>query len=279
MAARTIFHTRQCGRAAKLILESLLAASFLVIAAPLASEQAAIAQQNPQGKSDNCAADNGGITLSPDFCATVFADNLGHARQLAFGPNGVLYVNTWSGRYYQNDKPPAGGFLIALKDSKGTGRADMIERFGDGVPQGSAGGTGIRIYQGGLYAEQNDKIIRYPLPSDGIAPKERPQVILSGLPLTEEHPMHPFIIDADGHMFVNLGSATNSCQLQNRIANSPGHQPCTELETRAGTWLYDANKKDQRFSPSERYAHGRIRPNHSAISPGCPNHSSISPAD
>jgi hypothetical protein len=64
------------------------------------------------------------------------------------------------------------------------------------------------------------------------------------------------IIDADGDMFVDLGSATNSCQVQNRIANSPGHQPCTELETRAGTWLYDANKKDQRFSPLERYATG-----------------------
>jgi glucose/arabinose dehydrogenase len=175
---------------------------------------------------------------------------------MVFGANGALYVNTWSGRYYHNDKPPAGGFLVALKDTKGDGHADMIERFGDGVPQGSAGGTGIRIYKGGLYAEQNDKIIRYALPSDGVVPKEQPQVILSGLPLTGDHPMHPFIIDADGHMFVDLGSATNSCQLQNRIANSPGHQPCTELETRAGIWLYEANKKDQRFSPSDRYATG-----------------------
>jgi hypothetical protein len=40
------------------------------------------------------------------------------------------------------------------------------------------------------------------------------------------------------------------------MPNSPGHQPCTELETRAGIWLYDANKTDQRFSPAERYATG-----------------------
>jgi glucose/arabinose dehydrogenase/mono/diheme cytochrome c family protein len=202
------------------------------------------------------AADDGGITLPPNFCATVFADNLGHARQMAFGPNGVLYVNTWSGRYYQNDKPSAGGFLVALKDTKDDGSADVIERFGDGVTQGSAGGTGIRIYKDGLYAEQNDKIIRYRLPSDAIAPKDRPNIILSGLPLTGDHPMHPFIIDTEGHMFVDVGTATNSCQLQNRVANSPGHQPCTELETRGGTWLYDANKQDQRFSRAERYATG-----------------------
>src|ERR1700727_1385474 len=59
--------------------------------------------------------ENTGIVLSPGFCATVFADNLGHARHLAVGPDGVVYVNTWSGLYYGNDKVPDGGFLIALK--------------------------------------------------------------------------------------------------------------------------------------------------------------------
>jgi hypothetical protein len=112
MADRTIFYAQQGRRAVKLIFESVLAGSFLVIAVLLAGEPIAIAQQNPQGRSDSCAADNGSIALSPGFCATVFADNLGHARQMAFGPNGVLYINTWSGRYYQNDRPPAGGFLI-----------------------------------------------------------------------------------------------------------------------------------------------------------------------
>ena len=44
-----------------------------------------------------CAGDNGGITLSPGFCATVFADKLGHARHLVVSANGVVYANTWSG--------------------------------------------------------------------------------------------------------------------------------------------------------------------------------------
>jgi mono/diheme cytochrome c family protein len=81
-------------------------------------------------------------------------------------------------------------------------------------------------------------------------------VVVSGLPLTGDHPMHPFIISDDGDLFVDLGSATNSCQKENRIANSPGYQPCIELQTRAGTWLYDANKEDQHFSPRERYVTG-----------------------
>ncbi len=36
-------------------------------------------------------------------------------------------------------------------------------------------------------------------------------------------------------------------------SNRPGIKPCTELETRAGIWRYDANKLGQKFSPAERY--------------------------
>src|ERR1700674_3877438 len=113
-------------------------ASLLVVAVLLVPGRPAFAQSNPPAAlATACAGNNGGITLSPGFCATVFADNLGHVRHMAVAPNGVLYVNTWSGRYFHNDTPPAGGFLVALKDSKGAGRADVIQRFGDGVPQGS----------------------------------------------------------------------------------------------------------------------------------------------
>jgi glucose/arabinose dehydrogenase len=210
------------------------------------------------GQAAACPGDNGGLSLPSGFCATVFADNLGHVRHMTVAPNGVLYVNTWSGRFYHNDKPPAGGFLIALKDSKGEGHADVIERFGAGVSQGSAGGTGIAYYNGAVYAEQNDKIIRYVLPTaaNEIAPKGDAEIVLSGLPLTGNHPMHPFIIDAQGHIYVDLGSATNSCQLDDRMPGVRGHDPCTELETRAGTWRYDANKTGQHFSPAERYVTG-----------------------
>jgi len=206
-----------------------------------------------------CAGDNGGITLSPGFCATVFADNVGHARHMVVAPNGVVYVNTWSGRYYantENAKAPDGGFLLALQDTTGSGRADKVVRFGPGAESGNAGGTGIALYNGALFAETNDRIVRYALPPGAIAPTGAPEVVVSGLPLTGDHPMHPFKIDAQGAMYVDLGSATNACQRQNRIPNSPGIQPCTELETRAGIWRYDANRTGQQFSPAERFATG-----------------------
>ena len=48
----------------------------------------------PTPASGACVGDSGGITLSPGFCATVFADKLGFARHMAVAPNGVVYINT-----------------------------------------------------------------------------------------------------------------------------------------------------------------------------------------
>ena len=203
-----------------------------------------------------CPGGDAGITLSPGFCATVFADNLGHVRHMVVTADGTVYANTWSGRYYHNDTPPPGGFLLALKDNGGTGHADIVKRFGEGVSDGAAGGTGIAFYKNAIFAEVNDRIVRYALPAGEIAPSGKPETILSGMPLGGDHPMHPFVIDAKGNLFVDLGSATNSCQSENRMPDSAGIKPCTELETRAGTWRYDANKTGQTFSPAGRFATG-----------------------
>jgi glucose/arabinose dehydrogenase/mono/diheme cytochrome c family protein len=233
------------------VLRSLIArvampcVAMAAFAAPVATEAAS-----------TCKGENGGLSLSPGFCATIFADNLGHARHMVVSDANVLYVNTWSGEYFDNDKVPAGGFLIALQDTKHAGHADLIKRFGDGVPEGSAGGTGIRLYKNFLYAEENDRIIRYELKPGDVAPTGKAQVVVSKMPLTGDHPMHPFIIDKDGNLFVDLGSETNACEEKNRVPLSPGRKPCVEKETRGGIWRYDANRLNQTFSAAERYATG-----------------------
>jgi glucose/arabinose dehydrogenase/mono/diheme cytochrome c family protein len=186
----------------------------------------------------------------------VFADKLGHVRHLTVAPNGVVYANTWSGTYYHNDTIPPGGFLLALKDAKGGGHADQIVRFGETQASGGHGGTGIAYYNGAIYAEINDRIVRYALSNNDIAPTGQPKVVVSGLPLTGDHPMHPFAIDAHGNMYVDLGSSSNSCQTENRIPESLGSNPCPELPTRAGTWRYDANKTNQHFSAAGRFVTG-----------------------
>src|SRR5271156_3341309 len=210
----------------------------------------------PPSATASCPQDDSGLKLPAGFCATIFADGIGHARHLVAAPNGVVYVNTWSGRYYGNDTPHAGGFLVALQDTAGAGKANVNERFGETVQSGGKGGTGIGMYNGSLYAESNDRIVRYSLAAGAIVPKGASVTIVSGLPLGGDHPMHPFLIDAQGSMFVDVATATNSCQVKNRTLKSPGIDPCTELETRGGVWRYDANKTDQKFSSAERFATG-----------------------
>jgi mono/diheme cytochrome c family protein len=91
--------------------------------------------------------------------------------------------------------------------------------------------------------------------------------VVSALPLGGDHPMHPFAIDADGMLYIDLGTATNACQEKNRILKSPGIDPCTELTTRGGIWRYDANKTGQKFSPAERFATGIRNADGIAIDP------------
>ena len=69
-------------------------------------------------------------------------------------------------------------------------------------------------------------------------------------------------------MFVSIGSATNSCQKSDRASKSPGIDPCTELERRAGIWQFSASKAGQTFASGRRYATGMRNPGATAIQPG-----------
>ncbi len=228
----------------------------------------------PTASTAACTGDNAGLKLPPGFCATIFADSVGHARHLVVNSDGTVYVNTWSGEYFTGPTHP-GGFLVALRDANNDGKAEQVARFGRvaksdaaTTKQGSAsatgptaeksgaGGTGIGIYNGYLYAEEGPTIVRYKMRADSMTPEPNAEVVVSGLPLNGDHPMHPFAIDGSGNIYIDLGSATNSCQVKNRTLGSPGHKPCTELETRGGIWRYDANKLNQQFSSAGRYATG-----------------------
>src|SRR5258708_7483330 len=248
----------------KTLLSALVAVAAMCMGSSLAPAQK---QSNTaaEAKSQACPNDDSGLQLPAGFCATVFADDIGHARPMVVAPSGVLYVKTWSGKYYGNDTPHAGGFLVALQDESGAGKAEVIVRFGEPVQSGGAGGTGIGMYKGSIYAEINDRIVRYSLPADSIVPRGSADTIVSGLPMGGDHPMHPFVINAEGSMYVDVATATNSCQLKNRTLKSPRANPCTELETRGGIWRYDANKTNQTFSTAEPFPTGVRNPEGFAI--------------
>jgi glucose/arabinose dehydrogenase len=193
------------------------------------------------------------VTFARGFQATVFADSLGAPRHIVTRANGDLYVNTWRSPYDTTRPVPAGGYLVALRDTNSDGKADRVQRFGG---QRGNGGTGIAIFRDQLYVEAGPAILRYRLRQGDLGAAGAPDTIVAGLPTEGGHPMHPFAIDPDGNLFVNSGSATNACQVKDRTPGSPGERPCKELETRAGIWRFSATRTGQRFSPDARHATG-----------------------
>jgi glucose/arabinose dehydrogenase len=188
-----------------------------------------------------CDPGNGGITLPAGFCATVFADvsDGGRPRHIAIAPNGDVYVGL-EGRN--------GGGVLALRDTNRDGKADQQERFG------TRPGTGIAIADGWLYHGTAEAILRWRLAPGRLAPAGEPQTIVGGLPIGG-HSAKTIAVGRGG-LFVNIGSRSNACQQADRQAGSRGHDPCTELETRAGIWRFDAARPNQAQSDGERFATG-----------------------
>ncbi|HEV2734752.1 MAG TPA: PQQ-dependent sugar dehydrogenase [Longimicrobiaceae bacterium] len=189
-----------------------------------------------------CAPDNGGITLPAGFCAVVAADEVGRPRHVAVAPNGDVYVALQGRR-------SSGGGVLALRDTDGDGRADVRETFYD------RGGTGIAVHQGWLYFAPDDGVVRWRMEPGRLVPAGQPQTVVSGLPVGG-HSAKSIAFDARGGLLVNLGSESNSCQREDRQAESPGQEPCGELNSRAGIWRFAADRQGQAASAGERWATG-----------------------
>ncbi|KMS53176.1 PQQ-dependent sugar dehydrogenase [Sphingobium cupriresistens] len=202
----------------------------------------------PERADAGCAELSGGLTLPPGFCAEIFADKLGHVRHLVVGVDGTVYANSAPDR---EDGQVASG-LILLQDRDGDGRADHVER----PFPGQTGGTGIAIDRDRLFLEDGDHILRYRLDGATRRPMNAVERVVVGLPATGDHDSHSIALRADGSLFVNSGSATNACQIDNRQSGSPGQTPCAEKTLRAGIWRFDAAGKEQRFGPAARFASG-----------------------
>lgn len=207
---------------------------------------------NVAASAATCAPDNAGITLPPGFCASVFADSIGRIRYLAVAPNGDVYASidgTRPAPQGQTPPPPRGAFA-ALRDTDNDGRADRIEYAG------TRGNTGIALRGNYLYVDEGDRIVRYPRAAGQLVPTMTPEVIVSGMPLLPGHRARNFAFGPDGSLYVNVGSATNSCQVRERTRESSGVDPCIELLTRAGIWKFSATTPNQSFTQSARFATG-----------------------
>ncbi len=204
---------------------------------------AALLSAYPANRLPVCDSDNAGLTLPAGFCAVVVADQVGAPRHLAVAPNGDVFVALETRR----GGPPG---VLALRDTTGDGRADVAAHFG------TAGGTGIALGKGVLYFATRSTVLRYAMRGGQLTPLGEPQVVARDLPSDGNHTAKNLALSPDGKtLFVNFGSATNSCQVADRSLESPGRDPCPELAYRSGIWRFDPDKANQTGSGG-RYATG-----------------------
>jgi glucose/arabinose dehydrogenase len=220
-----------------------LAVLLVTVAACSKSEKRSAA--NPQ-----CDEGNGGITLPPGFCASVFADEVGVARHLVVTPAGDVYVALEdSRRSSANSTKVSGengrGGMIALRDTNADGRADIRLRIND------ASHSGMALRSPWLYSSSVASVLRYRLDSGSLAPIGTPDTVVTGFPDNGGHSSRSLAFDDAGNLFVNIGSDTNTCW-----SAGQGLDPCPELDVRAGIWRFDPTRLHQVYDVSQRYATG-----------------------
>ncbi len=191
--------------------------------------------------------DYGGLFLPDQFEAVVVADGIGRARHLDVNENGDIYVKL---TYAKQDSGN-----VAIRDTNNDGKADSIVYFGDYKAESGYGPTSMRIYNGYIYFSTKGAVYRQKLTLSKLIPESQIELVLTDDYLTE-HIGKTLAFDDDGHMYVNFGSISNNCQIDNRIPQSPGQYPCTELAEHAGIWRFDANKLNQTRKDGVRYATG-----------------------
>lgn len=200
------------------------------------------------------SCDNAGLKLPAGFCATIFAESLPGVRSIAVAPNGDLFVGT---------QPRGGGGVTALRERDGH---LTRERFASDFNSSQ-----VALFDGYLYTEASPviarganvsnlrvAIVRYRLAPGALAPSGGPDTIIHSIPFQPGHSTRNFAITKDGVLYLNIGSPGNACQAppKDRAAGVPGENPCTELETRAGIWRFDARKTNQTPSAANHFARG-----------------------
>src|SRR5829696_2738051 len=157
-----------------LVTAAITAFCGFVIGACTTANSSPVPTSGAKSRSATSCSGQAGLRLPTGFCATIFADSIGAARHLVVAPNGDVFVNLRSSRRGPLASIAAG--QVGLRDANGDGRADVVERFG------SAGGTGIALYNGFLYADHGTSIVRFPIVPGQLKPGGAPETVVANMP-------------------------------------------------------------------------------------------------
>ncbi|WOT07037.1 PQQ-dependent sugar dehydrogenase [Shewanella sp. DAU334] len=137
------------------------------------------------------------ITVSKGFGLTLFASDLGDAKQLALGSNGTLFVGSYKA-----------GEITALVDSDQDGRVDKRYIIAKGLDYPEA----IAFNNGALYVAVGERIYRFADIESRLRRPGRAKEVYDRLPGNAKKSRRTMSFGPDGRLYVAIGSPCNVCE-------------------------------------------------------------------
>ncbi len=137
------------------------------------------------------------ITVSKGFGLTLFASDLGDAKQLALGANGTLFVGSHKE-----------GIITALVDANQDGRVDKRYIIAKGLNYPEA----IAFHDGALYVAEDERILRFVEIESRLRRPGRPKEVYDRLPGNTKKSRRAMHFGPDGRLYIAIGAPCNVCE-------------------------------------------------------------------
>ena len=165
------------------------------------------------------------MTVGKGMKVNLFADEtmfpeLANPVQMAFDPQGRLWVAVWPTYPHWKPTEKMNDKLIILEDTNGDGKADKLTVFADGLHNP----TGFEFYNGGVLVAQAPDLV-FLKDTDGDGKADVRQRVIHGLDTADtHHTSNSFVMDPGGSVYFQEGTFHHS-QVENaygppqRVAN------------------------------------------------------------
>jgi len=159
----------------------------------------------------SAAAESADITLPPGFQISVYAGDVPNARQMAAGPDGVVFVGSRSE-----------GKVYAVVNRTGQHRIHVLA---SGLNQPS----GLAFRDGSLYVAAVNRILRFRDAAQNLEKPPKPEVVSDAYPSDAHHGWKFIAFGPDGRLYVPVGAPCNVCP-----PPGPLHSTITKLDIAGG---------------------------------------------
>src|SRR3989442_1066108 len=157
------------------------------------------------------AAEPGDITLPPGFQISVYAGDVPNARQMAAGPDGIVFVGSRSE-----------GKVYAVVNRDGQHRVHVLA---SGLNQPS----GVAFRDGSLYVAAVSRILKFRDVARDLERPPKPEVVSDAYPSDAHHGWKFIAFGGDGRLYVPVGAPCNVC-----LPPGPLHATITRLDLAGG---------------------------------------------